>query len=316
MSKQDEQRLLVKIATLYYSENKKQSEIASFLQLSQSFVSRALTRCQKEGLVKITVVQPTHIFVELEKEIEARFGIRQAIVVDAGENASSTQIKHAIGSAAAHYVETRLRPEDWVGISSWSSTIRCMVDEMHPQSIRAAGVIQLLGGVGPNGNVQATILTQQLAAHLGCDAWLLPSQSFEHSVEERARLVRSPDVAAVVDKFAQVDMAIVGIGELEPSQLLKNSGNYYNEEMLQLLAKRGAVGDLCLHYYDESGEPVLSHEEDPVIGMELEQARACQHVIALAGGVEKSKAIRGALKGNYIDVLITDFSTARSLIKD
>ncbi|PLO71385.1 DNA-binding transcriptional regulator, partial [Klebsiella pneumoniae] len=38
MSKQDEQRLLVKIATLYYSENKKQSEIASLLHLSQSFV--------------------------------------------------------------------------------------------------------------------------------------------------------------------------------------------------------------------------------------------------------------------------------------
>lgn len=316
MSKQDEQRLLVKIATLYYSENKKQSEIASFLQLSQSFVSRALTRCQKEGLVKITVVQPTNIFVELEKEIETRYGIRQAIIVDAGENAGNAQIKHAIGSAAAHYVETRLRPEDWVGISSWSSTIRCMVDEMHPQSIHAAGVIQLLGGVGPNGNVQATILTQQLAAHLGCDAWLLPSQSFEHSVEERTRLVNSPDVAVVVEKFAKVDMAIVGIGELEPSQLLKNSGNYYNEEMLQLLAERGAVGDICLHYYDESGKPVLNHEEDPVIGMELEQARTCQHVIALAGGIEKSKAIRGALKGNYIDVLITDFATARSLIKN
>ena len=153
MSKQDEQRLLVKIATLYYSENKKQSEIASLLHLYQSFVSRALTRCQKEGLVKITVVQPTNIFVDLEKAIEERFGIRQAIVVDVGENASYSQVKHAIGSAAAHYVETRLRPEDLVGISSWSSTIRCMVDEMHPQNIRAAGVIQLLGGVGPNGNV-------------------------------------------------------------------------------------------------------------------------------------------------------------------
>ncbi len=99
--------------------------------------------------MKITVVQPTNIFVDLEKAIEERFGIRQAIVVDVGENASYSQVKHAIGSAAAHYVETRLRPEDLVGISSWSSTIRCMVDEMHPQNIRAAGVIQLLGGVGP-----------------------------------------------------------------------------------------------------------------------------------------------------------------------
>ena len=316
MSKQDEQRLLVKIATLYYSENKKQSEIASLLHLSQSFVSRALTRCQKEGLVKITVVQPTNIFVSLEKALEEQYGIRQAIVVDVGENPSNAQIKHAIGSAAAHYVETRLRPEDLVGISSWSSTIRCMVDEMHPQNIRAAGVIQLLGGVGPNGNVQATILTQQLAAHLGCPAWLLPSQSIEHSVEERARLVSSPDVAGVVSKFAEVDVAIVGIGELEPSQLLKNSGNYYNEDMLKLLAERGAVGDICLHYYDANGEPVLSPEEDPVIGTELAQIRACPQVIALAGGAEKGNAIRGALEGNYINVLITDYPTARSLLKE
>ncbi|EGT3572472.1 sugar-binding transcriptional regulator [Citrobacter amalonaticus] len=315
MSKQDEQRLLVKIATLYYAENKKQSEIATLLHLSQSFVSRALTRCQKEGLVKITVVQPTNIFVSLEKALEEQYGIRQAIVVDVGDNPTGAQIKHAIGSAAAHYVETRIRPEDLVGISSWSSTIRCMVDEMHPQNIRAAGVIQLLGGVGPNGNVQATILTQQLAAHLGCPSWLLPSQSIEHSVEERTRLVNSPDVAAVVDKFAEVDVAIVGIGELEPSQLLKNSGNYYNEEMLKLLAERGAVGDICLHYYDAAGKPVLSHEEDPVIGMELAQIRDCKHVIALAGGKDKRNAIRGALQGNYIDVLITDYPTARSLMK-
>ncbi|MDR3433491.1 MAG: sugar-binding transcriptional regulator [Rouxiella aceris] len=315
MSKQDEQRLLVKVATLYYSENKKQSEIASLLHLSQSFVSRALTRCQKEGLVKITVVQPTNIFVQLEKALEQQYGIRQAIVVDVGEDPSNAQIKHAIGSAAAHYMETRIRPEDLIGISSWSSTIRGMVDEMHPQNIRAAGVIQLLGGVGPNGNVQATILTQQLAAHLDCPAWLLPSQSIEHSVTERARLTNSPDVAAVVEKFAEVDIAIVGIGDLEPSQLLKNSGNYYTEDMLRLLSERGAVGDICLHYYDAAGNPVLTHDEDPVIGMELAQIRACNHVIALAGGLEKRNAIRGALQGNYIDVLITDYPTARSLLK-
>jgi len=316
MSKQDEQRLLVKIATLYYTEGKKQSDIAALLHLSQSFVSRALTRCQKEGLVKITVVQPGNIFVSLEKALEQQYGIRQAIVVDVGDNPSNAQFKHAIGSAAAHYVETRLRPEDIVGISSWSSTIRCMVDEMHPQNIRARGVIQLLGGVGPNGNVQATILTQQLAAHLDCPAWLLPSQSIERSVEEKRRLVESPEVADAVSRFADVDVAIVGIGELEPSQLLKNSGNYYHEEMLRLLSKRGAVGDICLHYYDAQGKPVLSQEEDPVIGMELQQIRDCKHVIALAGGEEKRNAIRGALVGNYIDVLITDYPTARNLLQN
>ncbi|MGL5286456.1 DNA-binding transcriptional regulator LsrR, DeoR family [Aeromonas sp. RU39B] len=314
MSKQDELRLLVKIATLYYIEGKKQSEIATLLQISQSFVSRSITRCQKEGLVKITVVQPPNIFLSLEQTLEQKYGLRQAIVVDVGEEDSPAQIKQAIGSAAAHYLETRIRASDLVGISSWSTTIRCMVDAMHPHSIKASGVIQLLGGVGPNGNVQATLLTQNLAALLDCRAWLLPSQSIERSVEERSRLVNSPEVAEVVGKFAEVNVAIVGVGQLEPSQLLKNSGNYYDESMLQVLAANGAVGDICLHYYNAAGEPVLSREDDPVIGMELQQVRACEHVIGLAGGLDKSNAIRGALAGGYLDVLIIDYPTACTLI--
>ena len=299
MAKQDEQRLLVKIATLYYLEGRKQSDIAQLLSLSQSFVSRAITSI---------------IFLNLEKGIEDRYGIKQAIVVDTEEDASDHTLKRAIGSAAAHYLETRLRPKDLIGVSSWSSTIRAMVDEVHAQNLKASGVIQLLGGVGPNGNVQATILTQTLAQRLNCEAWLLPSQSIEGSVEEKNRLIASQDVADVISRFDEVDIAIVGIGILEPSQLLKTSGNYYHEDMLQVLAERGAVGDICLHYYDKNGQAVLRDDEDPVIGMALEKVKKCPNVVALAGGSDKVAAIKGALSGGYIDVLITDYPTARLLV--
>lgn len=315
MAKQDEQRLMVKIATLYYSEGMKQSDIAQMLKLSQSFVSRILNRSVKEGVVKISVVPPANIFPALEKAIEQTYGLPQAIVVDVPENASQQQIKQAIGSAAAHYLETRLRTDELIGISSWSGTIRAMVDALHPFNAACKGVIQLLGGVGANGNVQATILTQNLAALLNCPSWLLPSQSIEHSVQDRQRLAANPDVAEVLEKFDQVDLAIVGIGDLEPSALLRNSGNYYDEEMLRTLAQRGAVGDICLHYFDAQGEPVLSAEEDPVIGMELAQVRKCPQVVALAGSKEKAHAIRGALRGGYVNVLIVDYPTARLLVE-
>jgi DNA-binding transcriptional regulator LsrR (DeoR family) len=172
----------------------------------------------------------------------------------------------------------------------------------------------LLGGVGANGNVQATILTQNLAALLNCPAWLLPSQSIEHSVSDRQRLSANADVAEVLQKFDEVDLAIVGIGDLEPSALLRNSGNYYDEEMLRTLAERGAVGDICLHYFDAAGEPVLTADEDPVIGMELAQVKQCSQVVALAGGKDKAPAIRGALRGGYVNVLIVDYPTARLLM--
>ncbi|TCV99887.1 sugar-binding transcriptional regulator [Biostraticola tofi] len=313
MSKQDEQRLLVKIATLYYSENKKQADIAQALHLSQSFVSRAITRCVREGVVKISVVQPPNMFIGLESAIQQRYGIDQAIIVDVADNAGALQIKQAIGSAAAHYLQTSIRPNDLVGISSWSSTLRAMVDNLHPLAVKARGVIQLLGGVGPNGNVQATLLTQLLADNLNCPCWLLPAQSIERSVEDRRRLLNSSDVADVVAKFSEVEVALIGIGALEPSQLLMNSGNYYHEDMLQLLASRGAVGDICLHYYNAQGEAVLTDDEDPVIGMPLPQVKACSRVVALAGGEQKVAAIQGALAGGYIDVLITDRLSAERL---
>lgn len=208
MAKQDEQRLLVKIATLYYLEGRKQSDIAQLLSLSQSFISRALTRCQKEGVVKISVVQPSNIFLNLEKGIEERYGIKQAIVVDTEDDASDHTIKRAIGSAAAHYLETRLRPKDFIGVSSWSSTIRAMVDEVHAQNLKASGVIQLLGGVGPNGNVQATIFDTDHGPASELRSWLLPSQSIEGSVEEKnARgkpmwLTLSPDLTTSISPLS------------------------------------------------------------------------------------------------------------------
>jgi len=316
MIRQNEIRLMVKIANLYYSEGRKQAEIAAALNLSQSFVSRMLNRSVREGIVKISVVQPDNVFPQLERGIEQRYGIQQAIVVDVADGEDGAQIRKAIGAAAAHYLETRLREGELVGISSWSSTIRAMVSEMHPLSVKVDGVIQLLGGVGVNGNVQATILTQDLANRLNCRAWLLPAQSIEGSIVSRDLLAASKDVSEVLSRFNHVTTAVVGIGDMEPSQLLRHSGNFYDKAMLSALAEKGAVGDICLHYYNAAGEPVLSSDEDPAIGMRLEQVKACPHAIALAGGREKVAAIRAALTGRYLNVLITDFDTARALMDD
>ncbi|WCN08930.1 sugar-binding transcriptional regulator [Marinomonas mediterranea] len=313
MSKHDETRLLLKIATLYYQEGLKQAQIAKTLRLSQSQVSRSITRCLKEGIVKINVVQPPNVFIALESHIQKTFGVSNVIVVDVEDNPSDTQVKRAIGSSGAHYLDTTLRDGDLIGISSWSDTIRSMISYLTPSKTKTDGVIQLLGGVGHNGSIQATILTQNMADILSCPAYMLPAQSIEQSVEEKDKLLATMGVSEVVSMFNKVNLAIVGIGMLEPSNLLRNSGNYFDETTLKELATRNAVGDMCLHYYNQQGEPVLENENNPVIGMTLEQLHACEHVVALAGGLDKVEAIKGALRGGYIDVLITDRVTAEAI---
>ncbi len=311
----DEKRLLTKIAHLYYQQNMKQQEISALLSLSQSQVSRALRRCIKEGIVKISVIPPANIYTNLEMRIQHHFGLRHVVVVDVQDDASKEQINLAIGSASAHYLEVALKSGQLVGISSWSTTIKAMVDQLHPVNTKAKGVIQILGGIGQNGNVQATIIAQRLANMLHCPAFLLPAQSIGQSLHSYHVQIQSQDVRTVLDRFPEVDIAIVGIGALEPSDMLKLSGNSYPREELRRMRTLHAVGECCLHYYDKNGHAVLDEKDDPALGMQLSQLKDCPNVIAIAGGLDKVAAITGALKSGFVDVLFIDKLTAKALLK-
>ena len=316
MSILNEKRLLTKIATLYYVEDLKQTDIAKRLNLSQSFVSRSLSKCIADGIVKINIIPPANTFLDLERRIQTKYDISQAIIVDVNEEDDDQKIKSSIGSAAAYYLQVTLQSDVLVGISAWSGTVKAMLENMLPLNIKAKGVVQLLGGIGLNGNVQANFLTHDLANKLNCGAYLLPAQSFSHNdnIAYKKHLLEAPEVRKVQELFAQIDVAIIGIGMLEPSQLLRNSGLFYDRKMLGSLAKKGAVGDICLHYFDQNGKPVLSPDEDPALGMDLHLIKNCPRVIALAGGKEKVNAIKGALNGGYIDILVIDKIAAQSLL--
>jgi DNA-binding transcriptional regulator LsrR (DeoR family) len=53
-----------------------------------------------------------------------------------------------------------------------------------------------------------------------------------------------------------------------------------------------------------------------VIGIEATDLRAVDRVIGIAGGKKKLSAILAALRGDWLDVLITDRRTAEGLIGD
>jgi DNA-binding transcriptional regulator LsrR (DeoR family) len=121
-------------------------------------------------------------------------------------------------------------------------------------------------------------------------------------------------VCETINRFDSVTLALVGIGSLEPSDLLASSGNVFSPQDLESLRNQGAVGDVCLRFYNAGGEPIHSPLNDCVIGMELDQLRKVKRSVGIAGGKRKLAAIRGALRGRFINVLITDLLTAQALV--
>lgn len=316
MARIDELRLMSTVARLYHTRGLGQTQIATQLDLSQATVSRLLKRAQEEGIIRITVGVPLGVFPELEETLQGIYGLKRAVVVDTVED--DGQILRDIGAAAAYYLETTLRDGEVVGISSWSATLLAMVDAMHalPTSLHAR-VVQILGGVGnPAAEVHANSLTQRLARLTHGEGIFLPVPGVTGSVESQSILLEDPYVRSTLDLFDQVSIALVGIGALEPSKLLASSGNIFAPEEIALLRMRGAVGDICLRFFDRSGAPVITPLDGRVISIGLDQLKKVKRAVGIAGGSRKLAAIRGALTGGWINVLITDRFTAGWLLQD
>jgi DNA-binding transcriptional regulator LsrR (DeoR family) len=264
----------------------------------------------------MTLTMPSGLHPELEDALEAAYGLREAIVVDSVDQ--EDQIVRDLGAAAAFYLETTLKARDVIGISSWSAALLAMVEAMHP-SPRAAGahVVQILGGIGsPSAELHATQLTQRLANLLSGVATLLPAPGAVGSSDARRVMLKDRYVQEAMTLFKSMTVALVGIGSVTPSKMLAASGNVFSAKELKSLSDRGAVGDICLRFFDANGAPVVTPLNDRVIAIELSELKPVDRVVGIAGGRRKFAAIRGALRGRRVNVLITDRSTAERLVKN
>lgn len=311
-------RLLSKVASLYYHQNYSQLEIANKLNLSRPKVSRLLKEARHRGIVRITVNYTDKNYVDLEVRLEEDFHLKEAIIVDIdpdsyGEN--SLFLKRQMGAVAANYLQRTITKGDVIGVT-WGTTLQEMVESLRPQQIEDLHIVQLLGGVGPpEAKAHAADLSRRLAHLFYGSLTLLPAPGIASNPDSKRALLSDQQVRSAYDLFPKVTKAFVGIGSLSTNPVLGGDDGLIEPEVMQELIEKEAVGDISLRFFDRYGEPVKTSLQERLIGIELDQLKKIKDVVAIAGGKTKIKAIRGALSGGYIDVLITDIFTAKTLVK-
>jgi DNA-binding transcriptional regulator LsrR (DeoR family) len=307
----EELRMLTRVARLYHVDGLRQADVAERLSLSQSGVSRALRRAAQLGIVRTVIVPPPGVHAELEDRLRALYALRDAVVVDTGDG----DVTQALGAATAAYLSATLARGDRIGIASWSATLMAAAEAMHGRTaVRAASVSQLVGGLGSPG-VQFR-LTERLAELTGAEASLLSAPGLLESASVRRALVRDPAVAGVMAAWERLTLALLGIGGLAPSRLLERSGNAIDAHDAERLRRRGAVGEICLRLFDAEGRALRSDLDRRVLGIAPGTLRAVPRRVGVAGGPQKYPAVRGALRGGWINVLITDVASARRLAEE
>jgi DNA-binding transcriptional regulator LsrR (DeoR family) len=318
-----ELRQMVQCLELYYREARSQKEIARTLGVSAATVSRLLKRAYDEGLVRVELDLPRT--QALETALIGRFGLRDAVVVAAG---GYGDVKEELGLAAAAYFEKIATHRLSVGVSC-GFTLYQTIRALRERRFRDLVLYPLSGEstlklVDLFPNTLVGMMAAKYRPHVR--AYALPVQHITSLAEiERARrrLLRDPEMRRIFEAASSVDIALAGIGVIaEQTPGFCTLAESYGVSVQHLRAL-GVVGEINYQPFDAAGRLVehrelraLSRRILSVDGARLQALarRPDRYVIAVAGGTPKIEAVRGALRGRFMNVLVTDEDVAAALV--
>ena len=131
----------------------------------------------------------------------------------------------------------------------------------------------------------------------------------------RDELMKEESLSSAIGLFGKLDAALVGIGYPNDHSAIQATG-YFKENEMESLIERKAAGELCMQFYDETGDTAPFRSDNNVVGIDIHRLRKVPRSVGIAGGAEKLPAIRGAVQGRYINTLITDVRCASALASE
>ncbi|MBE3597612.1 MAG: sugar-binding transcriptional regulator [Limnochordaceae bacterium] len=314
----DEVHLMVRCAELYYYGQRTQAEVALELGITRLRVNQLLRRARDEGIVRIAVVDPRRTTADVATALATRFGLREAVVVrSSAMDANAVAID--LARAAAEWLRGRLSGPSVVGIG-WgqavATTVRHLAVNPQPSRHAEAWAVPLLGALGDSRpEFRSNDLARDFAAAFLGQWQPLDLPFLVERPEVREALLRDRVMQPVMALWERLDLAIVGIGySIARSPLLRTP--YFDKSDIMEMERLGIVGDVLSRFFDAQGAVPPLPFYSRLIGIDLSLLRRGPVVVGIAGGLEKTASILGALRGRHVDVLVTDERTARAILEE
>jgi DNA-binding transcriptional regulator LsrR (DeoR family) len=303
---------ILRIAQMRYDQRLPQNEIARALDISESTVSRALKAAMDLGFVEIQI-SPTGLRdFALERRLAAAYGIDLAVVVQ--PRTGGTQTADVLGRAVARIVEERAQAGAVIGVSD-GDTVAAVAAAVRRARSTDVDVVSLIGGVGaPQIPSHSSEVCRTLANGLGGRAWQLPVPAIVDGAEAAAHMHATSTVGAVFDLMARANLALVGIGAIDPLASVFRHGLIAGGE-IAAIAGAGAVGTICGWFYGPRGELVSTKFDDRTLSVPPRVLQRIPLRLGVAMHPAKAGAIKAALVGGWINAVGLEAATAEELLR-
>ncbi len=305
-------RLRNRAAWMYYVEDMTQNAIGEALGLGRVTVVRMLADARALNEVKITLRRDLDELPRLERALEAKFGLSQAIVAPlSSPTADPTPV---IGAATGQFVSEMIRPQLRLGVG-WGRTLLSALNFMDDAPVPDMAVVSLLGGISAVHQYNPAEFAWQFSRLFRADCYLIAAPALVDSPETKATLIERCGLGQVFNMAKSLDAVLLSVGGMYPTATT-HLFNYFSEDDRKSLMAAGAVGDCLYNFYSEDGKIVDHPLNTRVMSASLEDLTKTPVRILTSGGTDKIAALRGAFPLLKPTVFITDEKTASVLLND
>jgi DNA-binding transcriptional regulator LsrR (DeoR family) len=302
--------LMTRIAWLHYMEGLTQNEIGQQLKLSQPKVARLIDKAQKNGIIKISIESPLSNCLKIESIIRKQFGLQDVVVIPTPQE---KEIYESIGRAGAWYMEKVLNNGDLVGIA-WGRTLKHLALAIRSAKVKNLKFVTMVGGLTSSASLNPYTIGEKLASIFEGECYYLYAPAVVESEEIRNFYLNERINQNTLQLACQAKWSLVGIGTVDVRYSIYSLTGFIDYHELEALKQKGAVGDILGQFYTIDGTILDTPLHRRTVAVPLENIQKMHNVIGVAGGEEKADAILGALRGHFINILITDEKTAMKIM--
>ncbi|MDF1520307.1 MAG: sugar-binding transcriptional regulator [Brevefilum sp.] len=306
-------KLLANIAEMYFREGKNQSEIAAVVGMTRSNVSRLLKEARESGVVQIHINHPINENQTLAQQLIERFNLIDAKIIDVTQ---FDELLPKLGRAAGKELIKYLRPGCVLG-TAWGTAISATVDQVEMKiPIPGIKVVQLLGAQGAHiKEYDGHAIVRRLEEKFGAEGIYFHAPFFVEDSRMSELIMQSKSIEEIVEMAEEADVALLGVGSIDIDHSSYYLAGYISKEEILAIQEEGVVGDVCAKFFDSGGNLVNHDLKDRMIGIPAKVLMKIPVRLGVAGGLAKVEPIIGALKGNFINILVSDTATAVEVLK-
>lgn len=318
-------RFIYKVVEMYYRKGMSQLQIGKKLNVSRTTVYRALEKAKKEGYVQVVINRPQGLLISKEEELEKKYHLQEAIVVYKDEK-DSLSVREEIAYYLSDFLLRTLHNDMSIAVSrgkTLQQSVTFLEKDMRLkfQKYKNIRLLPLMGSTNynPSNDFEyrfsyTDYLIERLANILNCDGYQLLAPLVVSSAEVKDILIKEKSIQEVLEMDKKADLAITGIGNLQKDSITMEDPMLDEKTKNEILAKHG-VGEIIGRILDADGHFIDTEFHNKLMALSPEDFKQIPVRVGAAGGMEKKEAILSVLKGEWINVLITDEEVANYLLE-